>query len=151
MIVVLLLALYHIALMGAWGYIIFCWENEWIAEYQIWFEMSFLGLVGCCVYCLRSLYEQFCVKKCWDNRWIVWHVIRPVVAVIMGAVSFLIVKVGFLLLLAPESGTYRYYGAYIIAFIAGLNVSNFIQRMEIMAQHWTQVKPSRMSDQSHKD
>lgn len=151
MIVVLLLALYHIALMGAWGYIIFCWENEWIAEYQIWFEMSFLGLVGCGVYCLRSLYKQFCVEKYWDNRWIVWHAIRPVVAAIMGAVSFLIIKVGFLLLFAPESGTYRHYGAYIIAFIAGLNVSNFIQRMEIIAQYLTQIKPSRMSDQSKKD
>ena len=123
--VILLLALYHK------GVIIVAWyaaytANTPLSGYQPWSHVLFFGLLGGCTYCLRALYLQYCVKKEWDNRWVVWHLVRPCVSAIMGVFSLISVKAGLLLLAVAEAKfDDKLYGIYALAFIAGYNVDYF--------------------------
>lgn len=37
------------------------------------------GLAGC-IYCLRGIYLNRCVRKNWDTNWLAWYYIRPFVS-----------------------------------------------------------------------
>ena len=123
--VILLLALYHKGIIIAAWYIAYA-ANTPLSGYKPWSHVLFFGLLGGCTYCLRALYLQYCVKKEWDNRWVVWHLVRPCVSAIMGVFSLISVKVGLLVLVvAEEKLDDRLYGIYALAFIAGYNVDYF--------------------------
>ena len=111
----------------------------------IWLNVSLFGLIGGALYCIRSIYIQYCVKSEWDNRWIVWHVLRPFASTICGAVSLLFVRAGLLLFEAPFTETQSSYGIYALAFIAGLNVDNFIKKLESIFREIVGIRESRMS------
>ena len=49
---------------------------------------------------------------------------------ICGVISLLFVKSGLLLFEASLTGSQSHYGIYALAFIAGLNVDNFIKKIE---------------------
>ncbi len=149
MIVIILIAIWHCALILTGLYVAFFMQNSQIAEWQIWANVIFCGLLGGCSYCLRALYIQYCVKKEWYPCWIVWHIIRPTVSCIMGAVSFLFIKAGLLLLSIPETDPTQNYGLYAIAFIAGMNVDNFIKRIEGIFKNVMQIEPTRMSNKPY--
>ncbi len=146
MIVIIGIAIWHCALILTGLYVAFFMQNSQIAEWQIWVNVIFFGLLGGCSYCLRALYIRYCVTKEWCNRWIVWHIIRPIISCIMGAVSFLFIKAGLLLLSIPEAEATQNYGLYAIAFIAGMNVNNFIQRIEGIFKNVMQIEPTRTSN-----
>jgi hypothetical protein len=78
-------------------------------------------------------------------QWEPWYYIRPVVSLICGGVSFLFLKAGLLLLEAaslPESSDL---GFMALAFIAGLNVDKFINKIEEIAQASWGIEKSRAS------
>ena len=87
---------YHLCLIFL-GIYIFC-KNYGINECKsVWLSVLLAGLIGGCTYCIKGLYTQYCVKKEWDNRWVVWHIIRPFISTICGGVSLLFIKAGLLL------------------------------------------------------
>lgn len=151
MLVVFAIAAYHIALIAAGLYVHFVRNVAEVGEIYLWVNVMAFGLVGGCIYCLRALYLQYCVKNHWENRWVVWHVIRPVVSTILGMISLVFVKAGFLLLDVSEAQPDKLYGFYALAFIAGYNVDNFMRRLENIAKSIMQIDPTNVHKTPPKD
>ena len=137
---------YHIVLISLGFYLHYKFDTCPFCKFQsIWADVMLSGLIGGCTYCIRSLYLQYCVKKEWDNRWIVWHVIRPVVSSICGIISLLFVKAGLLLFEASQIDSQSYYGIYALAFIAGMNVDNFIKKIESIFKELVGIQQTQIS------
>ena len=146
-IVIIALFCYHVLLITSGLYIVLCiGKNIFHTVHPIWLNVAGWGLTGGCIYCIRSLYLQYCVKYEWDNQWIVWHIIRPFVSAVCGVVSLLFVKAGLLLFEASYVETQSYYGVYALSFIAGLNVDNFIKKIESIFQELIGIKQTRISN-----
>ncbi len=151
--VISVLSVFHIFIIVGVGVCVFlpskiCLVNE---INSIWVKSALISLVGGSTYCLRGLYMQYCVKGEWDNRWILWHIIRPVVSTVCGVISLLFVKAGLLLVQASASEDQSYYGTYIIAFMAGLNVDGFMEKIESIFKELVSMKKSRMSSEETKE
>lgn len=107
----------------------------------------FAGLVGGVIYCLRGIYLNFCVRKDeWDNVWIVWHAIRPVVSALCGGVSYFFLQAGLLFLNDADGVDFSPYVYYVLAFLAGYNVDNFLRKSEEIHKSLIGVKKSRTSE-----
>ena len=98
------------------------------------FMCAFLGGIGGALYCLRAVYLNACVIKKWDTAWKPWYFIRPVVSHITGAMSYIFLRAGLLLLEASPSGAATDLGFFALALIAGLNVDKFVSKIEDIAQ-----------------
>ena len=137
---------YHLSLMGLGLYIRFGWGNYVIWEVSsIWLDVSLFGLAGGSVYCLRGLYYHYCVEKDWDNVWFVWHLTRPFVSTVCGVVSLVFVKAGLLLFGGASVEMQNHYGVYALAFIAGLNVDNFVKKIELIFKEAVGIEQTRTS------
>ena len=101
------------------------------------------GGIGGITYCLRGIYLNACVFKRWDEIWLPWYFIRPLVSTICGVVSCLFLKAGLIILEAQQSNTPTNLAFYALAFIAGLNVDKFIEKIEDIAQVTWGIKKSR--------
>jgi len=115
-------------------------------DFNLLFECICIGGIGGILYCLRGVYLNFCVKKNWDNDWIVWYIVRPIVSLISGGVSFLFLKAGLLVLEAKKEIDSSNLGFFALAFIAGLNVDKFIAKIEELAKATWGIEKSRSSD-----
>ena len=102
-----------------------------------------VGGVGGCVYCLRGVYLNACVRKQWDDDWRPWYYLRPIVSVACGAVSYIFLRAGLLFLEAGRREGSSDLGFYALAFIAGLNVDKFIAKVEDIAQAAWGIEKSR--------
>ena len=110
----------------------------------VWVYTILLGLIGGCTYCIRGLYIQYCAKKVWDNRWILWHISKPFISAISGGVSLIFIKAG-LLVFNGETEIQRLYGVYSLSFIAGLNVDNFMNKIESVFKEISGIRESNLS------
>lgn len=104
---------------------------------------AFVGGLGGVVYCLRGVYLNACVKQAWDNKWQPWYYIRPIVSHFCGAISFLFLRAGLLLLESQPKSETSDLGFLALAFIAGLNVDKFISKIEDIAQATWGIEKSR--------
>src|SRR5579859_1073391 len=104
---------------------------------------ALIGGIGGEVYCLRAVYLNVCVKQSWDPKWEVWYYIRPLVSHACGAISFVFLKAGLLLLEAEGKPTSTELGFLAFAFIAGLNVDKFIAKVEDISQATWGIEKSR--------
>lgn len=104
---------------------------------------ALIGGVGGAVYCLRGVYLNASVRKAWDDQWQPWYYIRPLVSHLCGAVSFLFLKAGLILLEAQTKNEATDLGFLALAFIAGLNVDKFISKIEDIAQATWGIEKSR--------
>lgn len=121
-----------------------------LSNSDIEFQKFKVGLIcvcvaglGGCLYCLRAVYLNAAVRNQWDTHWHVWYVLRPVVSGASGAVSFLFLKAGLLVL---ESGTKpdaSELGFYALAFVAGFNVDKFIKKLEDLSEAIWGIEKSR--------
>jgi hypothetical protein len=114
------------------------------AAWLLGLKCAATGGLGGCFYCLRAVYLNVAVRKQWSREWQIWYVLRPLVSAGSGAVSYLFMKAGLLIL---ESGTKpgaSEIGFYVIAFIAGLNVDRFIGKIEEVAESLWGIKKSRV-------
>jgi hypothetical protein len=102
-----------------------------------------VGGIGGCVYCLRGVYLNACVRKQWDDDWQPWYYIRPLVSIACGAVSYVFLRAGLLILEAGKREGSTDLGFYALAFIAGLNVDKFIAKIEDIAQAAWGIEKSR--------
>ena len=108
-----------------------------------------LGGLGGVLYCFRSMYLNFCVKNNWEKKWIPWYIIRPIVSTICGGISFLFLKTGLLILEAQKESDSSNLGFYAFAIIAGMNVDNFIKKIEDIAETTWGISKSRTSKENN--
>ena len=102
---------YHILLMVGGVYCNYFYLSSLDKFEPVWINSSLFGMTGGCVYCMRGIYIHYCAKNNWDNRWCIWHIIRPFVSLICGGASVLFIKAGLLLLTVPFE-IQNHYGIY---------------------------------------
>lgn len=118
---------------------------DWLAPVDTMLVCSLIGALGGCVYCLRAVYLNRCVEARWDDDWNTWYYLRPLVSFLVGGISFIFLKAGLLVLdSAPDNGS-SLYGFLAFAFIAGLNVDNFMKKVEEIAETTWGVGKSRVA------
>lgn len=146
------IAIYLLFFLGGLFSIVICLLSGQFPTWTIAFELpigcGLAGGFGGVLYCLRGLYLNYSVKKQWNQEWYPWYVIRPVVSVLTGCVSFLFLNAGLLVLEAQAASTSSNFGLYAIAFIAGLNVDKFISKIEDLAEATWGIEKSRASKDS---
>jgi hypothetical protein len=135
--------------------VIFCLSSiafgfsPWLTgDLQIVAICVLFGGLGGCIYCLRGIYLNACVHKRWDADWLPWYFIRPIVSLVLGGISYLFIKSGLLLLGASQESGASQLGIWAVAFLAGLNVDNFLAKIESVGQTVLGVHPSRQSKSS---
>lgn len=103
------------------------------------------GGLGGATYCLRGVYLNACVRKQWDIGWLPWYLLRPIVSLVLGGVSYLFVKAGLLLMGAGQDQANSLLGIWAVSFIAGLNVDRFLAKIEDLGSAAWGIEPSRQS------
>ncbi len=106
------------------------------------------GGFGGSIYCLRGVYLNVCVYKQWDPSWRPWYYLRPIISLCCGLVSFIFLKAGLLALNADLKQGSNFWGFYALAFIAGLNVDRFVEKIEGLAQATWGIERSRTANRS---
>lgn len=119
---------------------------EWLAQHRVGFHCLLMGGLGGCLYCLRGVYLNACVKRSWDKIWIPWYMIRPITSCLSGLVSFIFMQAGMLILDTKSAQSPSEYGYLALAFIAGLNVDKFIDKLESLAKSIWGIDKSRASE-----
>ena len=117
----------------------------WIYRADLAYKTTWTGVLGGIMYCLRAVYMNACVKKSWDPEWELWYFIRPLVSGLSGLLSYFFLKAGLIALeanRAPESGAF---GFLAFAFVAGMNVDKFIQKVESIFKSIWGIEQSRMT------
>ena len=117
--------------------------SHWLVRCGDFYLCAIVGGIGGCVYCLRGIYRTKCVLNNWDDRWLTWYILRPIVSLLTGAVACLFLKAGLLLLESKQSAESSGLAMYAIAFIAGYNVDNFMKRLEESIRSLCGVDPTR--------
>jgi hypothetical protein len=118
-----------------------------LAPFRLAVQCALMGSVGGVIYCLRGVYLSRSVRDDWDDRWITWYLIRPWVSLMVGAVSFVFLEAGLLVLEAEQEATAGELGFLAFAFVAGLNVDGMLKRIEALAEGQWGVDPSRAGRQ----
>ncbi len=116
---------------------------DWLNNIRLGFLCVVAGGFGGCVYCLRGIYLNACVRKQWSNEWQPWYYIRPFVSVVCGGVSYLFLKAGLLILESNTKPDATQLGFIALAFVAGLNVDKFIAKIEDVAHATWGIEKSR--------
>ncbi len=118
-------------------------QPDWL---RVGLTCALVGGLGGCLYCLRGVYLNYSAYRRWSNEWIPWYLLRPIVSAGSGAISYVFLLAGLLVL---ESGTKQdatEVGFYALAFIAGLNVDKFISKLEDIAQAVWGIEKSRTAN-----
>lgn len=118
----------------------------WILAHRTIFLCSLLGGVGGVVYCFRGLYVNSCAGPGWDPKWIPWYFTRPIVSLVCGAVSYVFLTAGLLVLESKQAPGSTEIGFYALAFIAGLNVDKFVTKLEEVAHATWGISKSRAAN-----
>ncbi|SEI14944.1 hypothetical protein [Paraburkholderia hospita] len=108
----------------------------------------FTACIGGCLYCLRAVYLNKCVRKNWDSDWHTWYFLRPLASFICGGASFLFLKAGLLVLESNTKEGATEIGFYALAFVAGLNVDKFVAKIEGVAHAVWGIEKSRSAASS---
>jgi hypothetical protein len=111
----------------------------------------FTALIGGCLYCIRAVYLNRCVRKSWDTDWHCWYFLRPIASFICGGASFLFLKAGLLVLESNTKESATEIGFYALAFVAGLNVDKFVAKIEGVAHAVWGIEKSRSATASTDD
>lgn len=105
-----------------------------------------IAYTGGCLYCFRAIYLNKCVRKNWDPDWHLWYFIRPVTSTIAGAISYLFLKAGLLVLESSTNVGSSEMGFFALAFIAGFNVDKFFAKIEEIAKAVWGIDKTRSSN-----
>ena len=149
--IVAYLILLQALIIGAVCFILQGLLPAWLASIHIPIACGLAGCLGGITYCLRGVYLNACVRKQWDDSWQPWYYIRPIVSLICGAVSFVFLKAGLLVLDATQNTDSNLLGFYALAFISGLNVDKFIAKLEDIAHATWGIEKSRANQDKKKE
>lgn len=115
----------------------------WLVPFEVGCLCIVIGGIGGAVYCLRGLYVNTCAGDGWNPKWLLWYFTRPIVSLVCGGVSYLLLKAGLLVLDSTPNAESNHIGFYVLAFIAGLNVDKFLCKIEEVAQTTWGIEKSR--------
>ena len=124
---------------------------QWWMTSQLILSCALMGGIGGAIYCLRGVYLNACVRKEWNGVWYPWYLIRPAVSHLCGAISYVFLKAGLLILDASKTEQSTDIGFLALAFIAGLNVDKFIAKIEDIAQATWGIDKSRIAKGDKKE
>lgn len=124
--------------------------NDALQKMRLVLLCAIIGGLGGVIYCLRGVYLNACVWNSWDDRWQPWYYIRPVVSHLCGAISFVFLKAGLLILEAKSADNSTDLGFLAMSFIAGFNVDKFVKKLEDLAQAAWGIEQSRASKREEK-
>lgn len=141
------LLLYEVALLVVLGYLALFPDD---VTGLLVFQCGIAGGSGGALYCLRGLYLNVSVKDQWDGKWALWYLARPVASVVMGVMAYVFIRAGLLVLEATDQESSSQYGYLAVAFLAGLNVDNFIKKFESFADSAFGIGKSRASKPEEK-
>lgn len=122
------------------------WLPEPYAPLRVPLMCGAIAYTGGCLYCFRAIYLNKCVRKQWDPDWHVWYFIRPITSTIAGAISYLFLKAGLLILESSTNAGSSEMGFFALAFIAGFNVDKFVAKIEEVAKAAWGIDKTRSSD-----
>lgn len=153
--IVFFIAMYLLALVTLATYSIGAMALNWLpspyAPLKVPLMCGAIACVGGCFYCLRAIYINKCVRKKWDTEWHIWYFIRPITSTIGGAVSYLFLKAGLLVLESSSNTGASEIGFFALAFIAGFNVDKFVAKIEEVAKAVWGIDKSRSASLSSND
>lgn len=142
--------LYLFALLSFSTYAIGAMSLGWLPEPYVPLRVPLMcgaiAYTGGCLYCFRAIYLNKCVKKNWDPDWHLWYFIRPVTSTIAGAISYLFLKAGLLVLESSTNAGSSEMGFFALAFIAGFNVDKFFAKIEEIAKAVWGIDKTRSSN-----
>lgn len=145
--VLLVILGYLLAALAACTGAAMCIATGWLVvspePVQLAVLCALIGGAGGCVYCIRGVYLHKCVHRDWSPDWYVWYFIRPVVSLVCGAVSYVFLAAGLLVLESKQAAGASHFGFYALAFVAGLNVDRFIAKIEDVAKSAWGIEISR--------
>ena len=121
-----------------------------LIKFKLIFNCILTGGIGGVLYGIRSIYINKSVKGSWETNWHVWYYLRPIVSLVTGGISYLVIKAGLLVLEANLNEDSSHYGIYALALIAGLNVDRFLSKIEDLAKATWGIEKSRSSQNSDK-
>ncbi|KTS77098.1 hypothetical protein NS274_12765 [Pseudomonas oryzihabitans] len=143
----ILIIAYLLALLIFATYSIGAMSLEWLpvpyAPLRVPLMCGAIAYVGGALYCFRAIYLNKCVHKRWDPDWHVWYFIRPITSTIAGAISYLFLKAGLLVLESSSNANASEIGFFALAFIAGFNVDKFVAKIEEVAKAVWGIEKSR--------
>ena len=145
-IIVIYLIIFLIVMTGGLVIINSAWLSNYLIHFKNIFNCCLIGGVGGILYSLRAVYLNFSWKNQWSKEWEIWYYLRPITSTISGGISFLIIKAGLLVLEANSNTDSSYFGIYVLAFVAGLNVDVFISKIEDLAKSTWNIDKSRASE-----
>ncbi|HKS33542.1 MAG TPA: hypothetical protein VJS14_07420 [Enterobacteriaceae bacterium] len=122
------------------------WLPEPYAPLRVPLMCGAIAYTGGCLYCFRAIYLNKCVRKQWDSDWHVWYFIRPITSTIAGAISYLFLKAGLLVLESSTNVGSSEMGFFALAFIAGFNVDKFVAKIEEVAKAVWGIDRTRSSN-----
>lgn len=149
----ILIILYHLLFLFIYAALIIASLTGklpiWALEHHQPFFCVLAGGLGGSIYCLRGVYLHASVKKDWDLAYRPWYYLRPIVSLCSGLVSFIFLKAGLLALDSELHQDANFWGFYALAFIAGLNVDKFVEKIEEIAHATWGIARSRFSDKNN--
>lgn len=119
------------------------WLPQPYAPLRVPLMCGAIAYVGGALYCFRAIYLNKCVYKRWAPDWHVWYLIRPITSTVAGAVSYLFLKAGLLVLESSSNEGASEIGFFALAFIAGFNVDKFVAKIEEVAKAVWGIEKSR--------
>jgi hypothetical protein len=92
---------------------------SWLAPAEVACLCAITGGIGGVVYCLRGLYLNTCAGDGWNPKWLLWYFTRPIVSLVCGAVSYLLLKAGLLVLDSTPNSDTNHFGFLCSRFYCG--------------------------------
>ncbi|NWL78016.1 hypothetical protein DM872_14260 [Pseudomonas taiwanensis] len=147
---IFIIVLYLLALLVGATYSIGAMALGWLTQpYEVLRIPLMCGAIACvggCLYCVRAVYLNKCVYKRWDPDWYAWYFLRPIASTISGAISYLFLKAGLLVLESSANAGASEIGFFALAFIAGLNVDKFVAKIEEVAKAVWGIEKTRSAE-----
>lgn len=124
---------------------------EWLSDFELAINCILIAAIGGCLYCLRAVYLNKCVRKNWDIEWETWYYIRPITSSISGLTAYLFLKAGLVVLEASSHVDSGNFGYLAFAFVAGLNVDKFVLKIEEISKATFGIEKSRSGSKDYKE
>ncbi|QIM69278.1 hypothetical protein [Basfia succiniciproducens] len=146
----LLLCIYLMGMLAISNIIHISDDSTWkgiitsLNEYSSVMNSIFIGGIGGSVYCLRAIYLNFSVFKKWDNDYLIWYLIRPILSLVIGGISYLFVKAGLVLFSSSEQYELNQLSLLSLSFLCGLNIDKFMKKLESIGEMVWGISPSNM-------
>lgn len=133
--------------LGAAAYYYLCadYVPNCLHKIKLPYFCAIAGGAGSVFYSLWAVYSHWSRQKNWDDDWLVWYLIRPILGLIAGVFTFILLKSGLILLTqqtpsGPASQNLSSNLAYLaLAFLAGFNIEDVTKKFKELFKNFFNV------------